>query len=409
MHRRVVSPVAAFLVFLIVLGAFPLPCFAIVLENDLIAGVPFTQRGILADQMVDIDAPSGYLMTRSGTVLWARAPEDNRSIASITKVMTAIITIEADRLEEEAVVSWEAATVGGSTASFEQGQVYTVRYLLYAMLIVSGNDAAVTLAEHIGGDESTFVAMMNKKATDLGLKHTHFTNPQGFDDEEHYSCAQDVATMVSYAMKLPLFREIVGTHQFDGIDGIPQENTNLLLTTFVGANGVKTGMTDAAGNCLAGSALRDEVEIYSVVLGTASEEERFQETRDLLTFGFEHYGRRLLMEAGTELGSVEVTDHLDTEVRVGLIDDVTAVYYDLVGPIEHTIDIAPISSPVTTSTVVGSITFTQNGEEIASEPLVSFEEVEKPTFFQSIKIALTRAWRWVSGGSRSSILLDTSE
>ncbi|MCL2818812.1 MAG: D-alanyl-D-alanine carboxypeptidase [Actinomycetia bacterium] len=400
-----------------------MPGYAVVLETDQIGGIPYIERGISADQMVNIDAKTGYLVTKDGVVLWSRGAQERRAIASITKVMTAIIAIEEDRLDDEVMISPYASIIGGSTANFEAGQVYTMRYLLDAMLLVSGNDAAIAIAEHIGGDDASitefevppsgefdtpaFTILMNKKAHEMGLENSHFTNPQGFDAEEHYSSAEDVAKMVTYAMKKPLFREIVSTTQFDVPGAEPRPSTNILLTTFEGANGVKTGMTDAAGECLAGSALRGDIELYGIVLGAASDEERFQECADLLSFGFDHYANRILAESGTVLGSTEVTNYLDVEIEVGITHDVAATYYDLLGPIEQKVHIEPIKAPVTNDTIVGSIKFLQNGEVIATEPIYSFEEIERPTFFESIQISLTRMWRWMTGSGGDKQLVTT--
>jgi D-alanyl-D-alanine carboxypeptidase (penicillin-binding protein 5/6) len=385
-------------------------------DQILIGGFSPEELDLSADRIVDIEAPSAYLVTRGGTVLWAKNADERRAIASITKVMTAIIALESGRLDEEATVSYEAYSVGGSTAGYEVGEVHTLTEMLEAMLSVSGNDAAVAIAEHLGGTSDAFAILMNDKARELGMNDTHFTNPQGFDDEGtdgfafydddevtqvvtfgddgHFSTATDVARMATYAMGIQRFREIVAN---PGDETSPYPNTNELLSTFAGANGIKTGMTDAAGNCVAASALRDDIELYAVVLGTDSEQARFDQAAELLEFGFAHYAHRVLMQADTVLGDTAVSDYLDVNVEVGIAHEVAATYYDLFGPIEQFIDIEPIKAPVEIGTVVGFITFTQNDEVLASEPIVSFEAVEKPGFFEAISIALTRFWRSLTG------------
>jgi len=415
--RRVGALVGALLLVCGQLIWAPLAAFAVVLETDLIAGVPYPERGLMAEEMVDIDAPSAILVTRGGQVLWSRDAHVRRSIASITKVMTAILAIENGTLTDEAPISYEAATVGGSTANLVAGEAYPLRTLLDMMLLVSGNDAAVAIGEYLGGSGSDyllgtspeagantdpFITLMNTKAAELGMKDSHFNNPQGYDDEFHYSSAADVATMSAYAMTLPLFREIVAS---PGDPESPFQNTNELLRTFEGANGVKTGFTDNAGSCVAASALRDDIELYAVVLGSQSEESRFVEAAQLLSFGFDHYATRTLLEADMQLGSTEVKNYLDVTVPVGITDEVTATYFDLLGPVEQEITIEPVRAPVEVGTVVGFVTFTQNGEQIARAPIVSFEAVAKPGFFEAVSIALTRLWRTITGAGGSAALV----
>jgi D-alanyl-D-alanine carboxypeptidase (penicillin-binding protein 5/6) len=155
-------------------------------------------------------------------------------------------------------------------------------------------------------------------------------------------------------------------------------------------------MTAAAGWCLAASAQRDDLELYSVVLGAASDHERFQESEDLLEFGFKHYSKRTLMEADTLLGEAEVVDYIDTALLAGVASTVEASYFDLKGSIEHSAQISDVQSPVEEGDVVGFVTFTQDGEFLTREPIVAFESIEEPTFFQRVGISLTRFWRWIT-------------
>jgi len=408
MRNRLFALLSATLILLSALIAVPHAVTGAIFSHDLISGVAYADRGLMAEQMVDIDAPAGILVTRSGQVLWSRNADEHRSIASITKVMTAILALENGNPDDMVEISYEAATIGGSTANLAVGEVYPLGDLIEMMMLASGNDAAIALSEHVGtqlgnqpnrdegqdpgveigfeggsaGSEA-FIALMNQKATELGMGDTRFENPQGYDGENHYSSAADVAKMVTYAMAIPRFREIVASPDLP--DSLIQ-NTNQLLRTFPGANGVKTGMTDSAGNCVAASALRDDIEIYAVVLGSSTEDSRFTDAAALLTFGFDHYASRTLMEAGTILGTAEVLDYLDVGVEVGVDHEVTAVYFDLLGPVEHHVGIEPVRAPVEVGTIVGFISFTQNGIEIAREKIVSFEAVDKPTFFESISI-----------------------
>jgi D-alanyl-D-alanine carboxypeptidase (penicillin-binding protein 5/6) len=225
--------------------------------------------------------------------LYAREPHAQQPIASTTKIMTALVALEQADLTTEITVPPGATRVEPNHMGLRAGEKLSVRDLLYGLLLDSGNDAAETLAEGIAG-RATFLQMMNDKAQALGLQHTHFTNPAGFDDQEHYSSAYDLAVLASYAMqKHTVFRELAATKRHV-IARTPQHgwfgptNLNQLLWTYSGATGVKPGWTEQAGYTLVASATRGERSVLTVVLGATR---HFTESALLLDYGFTRLGR----------------------------------------------------------------------------------------------------------------------
>ncbi len=218
----------------------------------------------------------------TGEVLWEKNAHQRRAVASTTKIMTALIALERASLEEEVVVSAAAAYTGGNRVGLAPGERLSVRDLLYGLLLNSGNDAATALAEHVAGSVEAFVGLMNAKAQTLGMADTHFVNPHGLDAEGHYSSAYDLWLLAREAMKIPVFREMVAMPtQTSG----PRTyvNLNLLLTAYPGADGVKTGTSEWAGECLVASATQRGHRLIAVVLHSP---DRYGDTTALLDWGF---------------------------------------------------------------------------------------------------------------------------
>jgi D-alanyl-D-alanine carboxypeptidase len=274
--------------------------------------------------------------------------------------------------------------------------------MLGAMLVKSGNDAAISIAVHVGGTQTRFVQMMNAKAAELGLKETHFANPHGLDAPGHHSSARDLAVLARYAMQKPAFRDTVRKKSVRiGTPGHKHklESTDLLLGNYQGAIGVKTGNTDLAGYSVVSAATRSGVTLYAVVLGTVSDARRFQDASELLDWGFAHYRPQSLLASGTILGEAQVADYLDRTVAAGVASNVTAPVLDLNGTIHRTLTIAPVRAPVHAGDNVGAVTFTQGSNIIAAAPLVAVSDVPAPNPFLRVWIALVRVWRAVFGVS----------
>ena len=229
----------------------------------------------------------------TGRVLYSKNKDMKLSIASLTKVMTAIMLTENANMSDLIEVPKEAALVGGSTAGVKAGEKMTAKNLLYAMLLPSGNDAAYTIGSYIGcGDIKNFAYLMTKRANEIGATNTSFANPHGLDNELHYSTAYDVSLITRYALKNSDINEVVGTVSKTvdmGSFSKTFNNTNSLLRTFYGTDGVKTGFTNDANRCLIASCSREEERLIAVVLGADTTEIRFKEAKDVLDYSFKNY------------------------------------------------------------------------------------------------------------------------
>jgi D-alanyl-D-alanine carboxypeptidase (penicillin-binding protein 5/6) len=224
----------------------------------------------------------------SGRVLYSKNATKKRSIASTTKIMTALVALENGELENVVTVSKRAASIGGSTIGLRTGDKYTLKEMLHALLMISANDAAIAIAEHVGGTVENFAAMMNKRAVSLGAVNSNFVTPHGLDRENQYSTAYDVALITREALKNPVFAKIVSTTS-SSIPGHNLYNTNELLGSYRGVDGVKTGYTGKAGRCLVTTAKRDGMRLISVVLGSPTRNARAEASRKLLDYGFENF------------------------------------------------------------------------------------------------------------------------
>lgn len=207
----------------------------------------------------------------SGEILFEKASTERKKIASLTKIMTAVIALEHKKPEEKIYISKEAAEVGENSMGVSEGEVYTLEELLYGLILSSGNDAAYAISEGVAGDEKTFVNWMNIKAKELGLKDTYFADPSGLDDST-YSTPRDLVKFTAYALNNPKFREIIKTYEIELTGNehkyIYLQNQTNLLTTYPGVQGVKTGYTEDAGLCLVTFAANDGVEVVGVVLNS---------------------------------------------------------------------------------------------------------------------------------------------
>ncbi len=248
----------------------------------------------------ELSAASALLMDGdTGAILFARNHRERRPPASTTKIMTALLILEEGRLNDKVVITERATAVGGTGLGLKRGQRITLRDLLWAILLKSANDAALAAAEYVGGTEERFVARMNSKARSLGMEGTHFTNPHGLDNPEHFSTAYDLALLARQAQRNPTFARMVQTREVrleieTGRKGRVVKRRllrthNRLLGQFFGADGVKTGYTERAGRCLVASATRGEHQLIAVLLNDSY---RWTEAAVLLEYGFDLLGGR---------------------------------------------------------------------------------------------------------------------
>ena len=229
---------------------------------------------------------------KSKKVIWGKKENERRPMASTTKIMTAIVVLENANLDDTVIVSKKAAGTGGSRLGLKTGDKITINNLLYGLLLVSGNDAAVALAEHVSGSVESFAEKMNQKAEEMNLEDTHFIVPHGLDMENHYTTALELAEMADYAMNNKKFAEIVATKvKTINISGRSKSliNTNELLGNLEGVNGVKTGFTNGANRCLVTSVNRDGMNIITVVLGADTKKDRTNDSVKLIEYAYKNY------------------------------------------------------------------------------------------------------------------------
>ncbi len=252
-----------------------------------------TQASSSKDQIPTVNSRSCVVLDRnSKMILYGKNEKNQVKMASTTKIMTAIIVIENHSLDQTVEVSKKAAGTGGSRLGLKTGDKITIRDLLYGLMLCSGNDAAVCLAESVGGSVAEFSDLMNNKAQQLGLSHSHFESPHGLDSDGHYTTAHELALLSDYALKNPTFLNIVGTkHYTVTINGYPKNlsNTNELLGNLDGVYGIKTGFTNGANRCLVTACKRGNMDIICVVLGADTKKFRTQDSIKLIEYTFKTF------------------------------------------------------------------------------------------------------------------------
>ena len=331
-----------------------------------------------AEEEVKTSARAAVLIERNtGMVLLCHNENEPLPMASTTKVMTALLALEKGNLDDVVTVGRNAYGVPGTSIYLDLGEQITLRDLLYGLLLASGNDAAIAIAEHIGGSVEAFCAMMTERAAELGCEDTVFVNPNGLPAEGHHTTAYDLALIAREAMTHETFREIVSTQRAS----IPWEgrsydrilnNKNRLLTDYEGATGIKTGYTRAAGRCLVFGARRDGLEVIGVVLNCA---DWFDEATRLMDLGFERYEGFTALSAGETVRVLPVTDGKQDTVYICAGADLTAAVPR--GEIPALEFDMPDSLPagMQMGDVVGEARILLDGRTLASVPLVLTESL----------------------------------
>ncbi|MCL1853953.1 MAG: D-alanyl-D-alanine carboxypeptidase [Peptococcaceae bacterium] len=272
---------------------------------------------------LETTAASAVLMdAATGRILFEKEPNLELPPASVTKLMTLLIAAEAVEkgrvtLQEKVTTSPEASAMGGSQVYLEVGEQMTLKDMLMAVAVGSGNDASVAVAEHIGGSEADFVDEMNQKAADLGLKNSHFVNPHGLPAEGHYTSAYDMAVIGRECLKYPLLLELTATKEYKLRSGAFQlYNTNRLLWWYQGTEGFKTGSTAEAKHCLASTVQRDGLRLITVVMGCPQSQGHFQESMKIYNYGFAKYIYKTYVSSGTPVAYVPISKGAQTSVAV---------------------------------------------------------------------------------------------
>lgn len=342
---------------------------------------------------LEIAAPSAVLMeAATGTILYEKNAHEKLAPASVTKVMTLLLVMEA---LENGRISWDdtvtaseaAAAKGGSQVYLEPGEQMSMDEMLKSVVVSSANDCATALAEHIAGSESAFVAMMNQRAAELGMNDTHFVNCTGLDDEpdaaEHRSSAYDIAVMSRELLKHDAIRNYTTIWMDTVRNGeFGLANTNKLVRFYEGTTGLKTGYTSAAGHCLSASAKRGGVEFIAVVLHCASSGERFTSAKQLLDYGFANY---TLAQPDPEEAIPPVPVILGTEDSVTpVLSDTTPLLIEksLQSTVTTSVEVAgEVRAPVEAGQRLGTMTIQAGGQPLASIPLIAPEAIARRTWW----------------------------
>ncbi len=334
-----------------------------------------------ANSYILVDFNSGYVLVESN-------PDMPVEPASITKVMTSYVVFTElaggnINLADTVTVSETAWRTGGSRMFIEPSMQPTIEQLIKGMVIQSGNDASVALAEHLAGTEEAFAGLMNHYATQLGMTNSHFTNSTGLPHEDHYTTARDVAILSAALIEdFPEFYRWYSEKEYS-FNNIRQHNRNNLLWRDPAVDGLKTGHTEAAGYCLASSAKRDGMRLISVVLGSGSESSRVNESQSLLNYGFRFFETIQLYKAGQELAQGKVWKGEADQIKLGIKDELFVTiprgrYEDLDAQVEMRPELI---APFAEGEEVGQISIRLEDSEITSRGLVALEAVPEAGFF----------------------------
>lgn len=353
----------------------------------LLAFVLYPWRVFAAAGEPQLTAQAAILVEAStGRVLYEKNADDTHYPASMTKMMTCILGLERNTPGTLVRVSANAAGAESSELELAAGDSLRFSELLQGMMLVSDNAAAVVAAEYLGGSVDGFAAMMNEKAAALGMTGTHFANPNGLPDENHYTTARDMICLARYAWQNPQFRRIVGVQkqniywQYPRGKTIEAESTNELLGVYKGMNGIKTGYTRAAGGCLAGAAERDGVQLISVVMGTEGYDLRFPETAALLDYGFARVKRARLLERQQAVRTIHVHNGRDYKMQARPAADVWVPLVDGedIGHYSVSYDVPRYTTaPVQAGDSVGSLIVSYDGREVERVPLIADSAVSR--------------------------------
>jgi len=336
-------------------------------------------------------AAESYMLmdAASGEVLVEHNGDERLPPASLTKLMTAYIaTLEIQKGQisdnDMVTVSEKAWRTGGSRMFIQVNTQVSVDDLLHGIIIQSGNDASVAMAEHIAGSEEAFADMMNSTAQRLGMSNTHFVNATGLPHPEHYSSANDMAKLArAIIYEDPAHYAIYAQKEFFW-NNIKQPNRNLLLWRDKTVDGLKTGHTEEAGYCLVASAVRDNMRLISVVFGTDSEQARAAETQKLLTYGFRFFETRTFYQKGTELAEAQVWKGQQSKLKAGLAQDLTMTLPR--GQVEKLQAVmsfnGTLTAPIQQGDVIGKVEVKLDDKVVRSTDLVALETVEEGGLFR---------------------------
>lgn len=346
---------------------------------------------------VDTVAMSAVLMDENGTILYEKEPHKRLPPASVTKVMPLLLAVEAVeagriKMTDEVFTSENAWHQGGSQIWLEPGEKMTVQEIMTAVAVVSANDAALALMEHIYGSEQAAIDAMNKRAESLGLKNTHFANVNGLPIGDHYMSAYDTAIIAREAVKHPLYLQLCGIKEYwlrGGKNWLV--NTNKLLWWYKGADGLKTGWTEEAKYCFVGTAKRDGLRLIAVVFATPEPRSHLRESMKLLDWGFANYAAVPIIEKGAVVERVKVTKGQTKEVQLIAKNDFNLLIAkgNNKNLQKQIIVDSSLAAPIIKGEKYGELVVSKDGKELGKIDLIAEDSVPKAGFLTIFKDMLT--------------------
>lgn len=350
-----------------------------------------------AKAQFETSAVSAVLMDGNGNVLYEKEPHKKMPPASVTKIMTLLLGIEAVeqgriKLTDPVHTSENAWRQGGSQIWLEPGEAMTVKEILTAIAVVSANDAAMALMEHVYGSEQAAVDAMNRKGEELGLKDTHFASVNGLPTPDHYMSTYDTALIAREAVKHPLYMELCGIKEFwlrDGKNWLV--NTNKLLWWYKGADGLKTGWTEEAKYCFVGTALRDNLRLIAVVFATPEPRSHLRESMKLLDWGYANFTATPIASRGVVVERVKVTKGTEKELQLVAADDLNLVLPKGQNKnIQKKVVTEPsVKAPIAQGQKCGELVVIKDGKELGKVDLLAEKTVNKAGFFLMLQSMIT--------------------
>lgn len=362
----------------------------------------FSSQPVLADENLIITARSAILVeVESGKVLWEKNAHQPRANASTTKIATALLTLNRLPLTKVIKASNKSTLVGGSEIYLTPGETMTVENLLYALLLPSANDSAALLAEAVSGSQKKFAEEMNQLAAQLGAQDTHFTNPHGLDQPNHYTSAYDLTLITREALKNSTFRKMIATKERvieRPSNRYPKtfRNHNKLLFNYSNIKGVKTGYTSKAGHCLVTLADGGDMEVLAVVLGAPTSKDCYADSMRLVNYGQSSFQKKEFAFSGDVVARVFLPQngcYLDLATE----DNLAYVFPKDKCPTEEIYLASPLKPPIQKGEKLGYYRLLQAGEIVDQVPLVALETVEKPSFAQIAKVWYFKFWEIFRG------------
>ena len=341
---------------------------------------------------IDIKSESGIIMEAStGKILFDKNMDEQKSPASMTKIMTMLLTVEAIEsgkisLEDEVNISANASKMGGSQVYLEENSTATVDMLLKSIAIGSANDASVAVAEKIGGTESNFVNMMNKRAKELGAVNTTFKNPHGLDEEGHLTTAHDLALIARELIKHEEILKLTSTYEttitHKNGKSLWLVNTNKLIKFYNGLDGLKTGFTDNAGYCLTGTMLRNDMRLITVTMKAPTKEDRNTDTINLMEYAYSMYYKSTLIKKDKKIGDMFIDNAKKRKVSYYLKEDASVIFDKDVRNIKYnySVKLNNVKAPLKKNDVVGTLTLHLNNQDINYNLIVK-ENIKKSNYF----------------------------